>query len=80
MNLYMNEISKYYDGELVEYIIAKYKENIYEIPWHRIKIALDKIKKRQENYSGIISMEICKYYQSDYLFIIDEIMRTSKPR
>jgi hypothetical protein len=80
MNEIKNEISKYYDGELVEYIINKYKEKISEIPWHKIKIALDKIKKRQENYSGIVSMEICKYYHSDYRFIIDEIMRTSKPR
>ena len=70
----MNEINT----ELVEYITSKYRDK--EIPWHKIKIALDKIKKRQENYSGIISMEMCKYYQSDYRFIIDEIMRISKLR
>jgi hypothetical protein len=67
----MNEINT----ELVEYIINKYRDK--EIPGHKIKIALDKIKKRQENYRGIVSIEMCKYYQSDYRFIIDEIMRTS---
>lgn len=53
----MNEIS----SELVEYIINKYRDK--EIPWHKIKMALHKIKKRQMNYCGIVSMEICKYYQ-----------------
>jgi hypothetical protein len=36
----MNEIN----SELVEYITSKYRDK--EIPWHKIKIALDKIKKR----------------------------------
>lgn len=66
----MNEIS----SELVEYITSKYRYK--EIPWHKIKMAMYKIKKRQTNYCGIVSMEMCKYYQSDYRFIIDEIMRS----